>query len=705
MIRFYLLTFAIIGFTASMPVFSLAQFVVHNNGAQAYVRPGCVVSIRTGDLENASGNFSNSGTVTVEGDVVNGGNLNGGGAAGQFNVRGNWINNANFIADQTTVALNGGNQSVAGTAISSFYNLDLQGTGVKSLGINAGVANELRLNNRELATQGNVMHVTNTATAAISYTTGFVSSTGNGRLRWDMAGTGPYIFQVGSSVGTPRVRPVRLDPAGAAVSYSVRFANTNPTSEGYSISQLATGVCQVNSQFYHLIERTAGTASTGITQYYNLAQDGNWNDGVHWNPSNQWQDQGSTNLGSTGTYNTVNIPVWNNFSIPAFALSRPSPTVNLNGLPASSCQNGSTASLTATPTGGTFSGPGILSPSTVFNPAAAGIGTHLISYTFTDASGCSGSDIDTVQVYAAPLVALNVSGPPSFCAGDSIQIGATPGFTSYVWNNSSTNDTITVSQGGQYSVTATDANGCSATSANANITVYPTPTPVITSSDSLEFCHGESALLTVGNSYSAYEWSNGAITFSTVVTEAGMYACTVTNQYLCTATSDSVEVTILNGLTGTIQADGNSIWVEPAGSDYQWFLNGTPIPGATGQSYQATQSGNYTVQYNSLNGCPSDSYILEFTYIGVGEIGPFTELSLYPNPGNGEVFIEGSLRDAQIVEISVYDIVGRSVLPIKQLANSVQVRTKLDLREFAKGVYMIRVTAGSEEVVFRYVRD
>lgn len=682
---------------------SNAQFVVQNNGVQAFVRPGCLVSIKSGDLVNNGGNFSNSGTVTVEGSVMNNANLNGGGTTGQFNVAGNWVNNGVFNADQTTVALNGANQLIGGSAISSFYNLDLQGSGIKTLAVNSAVTNELRLNDRELATQANTMHVTNTATNAIAYTTGFVSGTGNGRLRWDMAGSGPYVFPVGSSVGTPRVRPVQLMPASGNNSFAVRMANVNPTVDGYTASLVEPGICAINPNFYSLIDRVNGTATTGVGLYYVPSQDGNWADCAHWASANQWQDMGNGSYNTSGSYAYISQAAWNDFSIPAFSLSKAAPTVSMNGLPPSFCQNNGTISLSGTPSGGTFSGPGVSGG--VFNPMIAGLGSHNISYTFIDATGCQGVASQNIQVTSAPIVTLNLNGPPSFCQGQSVNIQATPGFTSYQWNNSATTSSISVSQAGQYNVTVTDANGCSGTSANANITVYPIPNPVITSNGPLEFCQGQSVTLSVGNLYTSYSWSNNATTFSTIVTQAGQYTCTVTNQYLCSATSEPVDVSIIPGITGTIFSNGNTLWVEPAGSGYQWFLNGNPIPGATGSTYIASQSGNYSVQYTGDNGCPANSYVLEFTYVSVDDIGPFSNISLYPNPGNGDFVIEGTLGHTHSVSIGLFDITGRAVKLERNLGQTLSFRENITIRDLAKGVYMVRVRANDHEVVFRYVRQ
>ena len=51
-----------------------------------------------------------------------------------------------------------------------------------------------------------------------------------------------------------------------------------------------------------------------------------------------------------------------------------------------------------TPTGGTYSGPGVAAGA--FDPAAAGLGTHTISYSYTDGNGCSASASETILVDA-----------------------------------------------------------------------------------------------------------------------------------------------------------------------------------------------------------------------------------------------------------------------------------------------------------------
>jgi hypothetical protein len=76
------------------------------------------------------------------------------------------------------------------------------------------------------------------------------------------------------------------------------------------------------------------------------------------------------------------------------------------------CENASPFVLTGgLPLGGTYSGPGVSSG--VFNPSAAGPGTHPITYTYTSSNGCQDSEFSFVTVTASPFVFM--LSQPSVC--------------------------------------------------------------------------------------------------------------------------------------------------------------------------------------------------------------------------------------------------------------------------------------------------
>ncbi|MFC1734270.1 GEVED domain-containing protein, partial [candidate division KSB1 bacterium] len=96
----------------------------------------------------------------------------------------------------------------------------------------------------------------------------------------------------------------------------------------------------------------------------------------------------------------------------------PLPVVSISGLNASYCVNATAAALTGIPSGGTFSGNGISGNS--FYPALAGVNTHYITYTYTDANGCSGTDIQSVIVNPLPIA---FAGPDqAVCEGGNIAL-------------------------------------------------------------------------------------------------------------------------------------------------------------------------------------------------------------------------------------------------------------------------------------------
>src|SRR5207247_64985 len=133
------------------------------------------------------------------------------------------------------------------------------------------------------------------------------------------------------------------------------------------------------------------------------------------------------------------------------------------------------------------------------------------SVTVTGANGCSAtSAATTVTVNPLPTPSVTASGPTTFCAGGSVTLTASSG-ASYLWSTGATTQSITVVSSGSYSVTVTDANGCSATSDGITVSVDPLPTPSIAASGPTAFCSGGSVTLTA-SSGASYLWSTGATT-------------------------------------------------------------------------------------------------------------------------------------------------------------------------------------------------
>src|SRR6185369_16871060 len=95
--------------------------------------------------------------------------------------------------------------------------------------------------------------------------------------------------------------------------------------------------------------------------------------------------------------------------------------------------------------------------------------------TVTDANNCTASSSAvTVTVNPLPNASITPSGPTTFCQGNSVMLISSAA-SSYLWSNSSSTQSINVTSSGNYTVTVTDANNCTASSSVVTITVNPLP--------------------------------------------------------------------------------------------------------------------------------------------------------------------------------------------------------------------------------------
>ncbi len=157
----------------------------------------------------------------------------------------------------------------------------------------------------------------------------------------------------------------------------------------------------------------------------------------------------------------------------------PLPTVTLSSLTAV-CVDASAFALSGgSPSGGTYSGTGVSGGN--FNPATAGVGSHIITYTYTDANTCTDSASQTQVVDSLPTVTFSTI--PDVCANAAsftLTQGSPLGGTySGIGVSGSTFDPA-VSGTGTFTLTYsfTDGNGCS-NSANQNVTVDTLPNVTI----------------------------------------------------------------------------------------------------------------------------------------------------------------------------------------------------------------------------------
>lgn len=303
-------------FSVALSTVAFSQTSFWSNNGLVSVKDSAYISI-IGDAYNQNdGHYNNSDTIFVTGD---------------------WIHDApNRCFDSINtgwVYLYTADQRVRGTSETHFYNLILENQGVKYGDLDVYVDGHLVLNDREFSLDTNTVWVTNPDLDAVQRSTGYVSSLEDGGLLRRTDTVAPYLFPVGSNVGIFRYRPIEFTPvAGNINHYKARFANVDPTIEGYDRDVKFHLVCQINPNWYHRLYHQFGNDSADITIYYDTIADGQWNDIVEWKNVPQWESIFKDAYTPGAPFSSMAKYRWNNYNFPPFALAITSPPFAVAGV-------------------------------------------------------------------------------------------------------------------------------------------------------------------------------------------------------------------------------------------------------------------------------------------------------------------------------------------------------------------------------------
>jgi hypothetical protein len=206
-------------------------------------------------------------------------------------------------------------------------------------------------------------------------------------------------------------------------------------------------------------------------------------------------------------------------------------------------------------------------------------GTYAVTVT-GGSLACPGTGSVEASVPANPVVAI--SAPSVICDGSSASLAATPGLAQYLWSNGQAGPNTTATQAGSYSVTATDANGCTAVAATVLTVLSP-----------------DTTLIERLTCNPAQVGSSVAVLSSA----AGCDSVVITQTLLGAALAVSAEAS----------SDFNGFDVSCAGGN-DGLATATPVSGqapfvfswsngATGASVQNLAAGSYSVTITDASGC------------------------------------------------------------------------------------------------------
>ncbi len=248
--------------------------------------------------------------------------------------------------------------------------------------------------------------------------------------------------------------------------------------------------------------------------------------------------------------------------------------------------------------------------------------------TVTDRNGCTASG-NTLITQPALAVGFNppvITDARCFGASDgAITVSGNGGVApyTYLWFNGNTSTTVNGLAAGNYSVTVTDANLCTATATyTINAPVSLVLSPVVT--DLL--CYGASTGSIDANPSGAtspyqFIWSDGQTSQTAINLVQGTYSLTATDANGCTASAsatlnqpDSLSISATATRVACLGISDGTISITASGGNLPYIYRIVPLGGATQSqstsSFTGLSAGQYTYSFIDANNCSRQAQII-----------------------------------------------------------------------------------------------
>jgi hypothetical protein len=425
--------------------------------------------------------------------------------------------------------------------------------------------------------------------------------------------SGTYSYKLGGSAGSPVTPPFTLGVSGSYTLYAEDLITGCSATQPFTVAiptDVTLGGTVSNVKCKGGSDGSVTLSAAGGTASYTYSKDG-----TNFQVSNVFSgfSTGSytfTVKDSKGCTETFTASI----TEPLAALSASNTKVDVK------CFGASTGSVDASVSGGTApytyswsNGSSVVSTSQDLSNVAAGTYT----LTVTDANGCTTTTEAVVDEPDAALSASNTKVDVK-CFGESTGSvdasvsGGTAPYT-YSWSNGSTSQDLSGLAAGTYTLTVTDANGCTTTTE----AVVDEPDAALSASNTKVDvkCFGESngsvdLTVTGGTSPYTYLWSNGVTSQDLSGLAKGTYSVTVTDANGCTTTSNAIvdePAKFEPTATGDEVCEDEEIQLSAsAGSSYSWSGPGgftSSLQNPTISDASTSNGGEYTVTVTNASGC------------------------------------------------------------------------------------------------------
>lgn len=329
-----------------------------------------------------------------------------------------------------------------------------------------------------------------------------------------------------------------------------------------------------------------------------------------------------------------------------------------------------------------------------------------------------GRGIWETDLYSQPGVAPTAfysTASNTICVGSSLAFsdGSSNSPTSWSWSfpggspSTSTLQTppsITFTASGSYVVSLVATNSVSS-SAPYTTTVYVinTPTSVSTSTGT---CAGQSKNLLVATNASSVVWQGGqtGTTASFGPTVTTVYSYTVFTG-ACMSTGTATMNVSAPPTTPTFSQLGN-ILTSSSATGYQWYFNGSPIPGETNQTLNMSLygSGFYSVWVDNGSGCQASSTVVFLTPTSIQETSIFNGITVSPNPALDVLNINFTNPVEKELSYVIVNSLGQTINSGKIKSGSTEI-ISVDLGNYASGLYTLSLYSSSSSVNYKFIKQ
>lgn len=301
---------------------------------------------------------------------------------------------------------------------------------------------------------------------------------------------------------------------------------------------------------------------------------------------------------------------------------------------------------------------------------------------------------------------ITVIGDTEICFGDSVKLFVNKiqgGTYHWIYNGASilnNSDTLLVNSAGYYSVQILDTNGCNAYADTVAITVNVLPSTALNFSGPLEFCTGDSVIVSGSQQYT-YVWNTLDTVQSLTIQTDSLVFGTVLDSNSCTAEIDTIHFNAISGpLTSNIF--GDSIGLLPMnqyiyvvnqnpGNSYLWTIVNGIIASGQGTNIVSVlwnNSPNGTISVTESDSlCSTDKFLEVRTNLSLSE--NFNgDIIIHPNPSRQFIEINSTV-ELSGAQLNIFDAYGNMLLHDQWPYSSSLAR--IDVSNLANGVYSLQI--------------